>query len=179
MLTDEDIVDSVIDSANEISGQAYVVRYNGKPTLHRQNLYEHHGSVAQLLLLLFKVYDVPEFEQLNALKRALTHDLPEIWLADIPFNTHVDNPHFSEAYDNSEQKILNSKLDKFDYSVSKYSRVWHLVKAADCLDVVLFCKQEFNLGNKSDTVMSMYKQDVELAAKHLRELDSNYARFEK
>jgi 5'-deoxynucleotidase YfbR-like HD superfamily hydrolase len=169
------VVGQIISQANDVSGQKYVVRYNGKPTVTRQNLYEHHASVSQILLLLFEKFDVPEQDQLLSLKRALTHDLPEIETADIPFNTHVNYAGFSEAYDVVEESLLKNRFSKFDFRLEKGTAPWHLVKTADCLDVVLFCQQEIDLGNdKSQCILEMLEQDTKLAAEHIIELGKYY-----
>lgn len=96
-------------TAFRLQDQDFVVRYQGRRTIRQQNIAEHMAHVTQYLVLLFSMWHISESDQLLAMKRACTHDLPETETADVPFTTHRDYPAFSEEYDHVEASIWLSK----------------------------------------------------------------------
>ena len=136
----------------DLLDQDYVRRWNGRHVIKSQNLAEHHAHTAQYLIALFSVFDVPEDVQLEALKRAVVHDLPETELCDIPYPVHVEYPEISEAYDKAEQDVWHCKYPLYESDVKNGSTAWLLVKTADRLDRVNFLYEETLLGNRSDYV---------------------------
>ena len=164
------------DELSEVNCQDSVYRWNGRSTVKIQNLAEHHGHVGQILLLLFKMLEVPEDDQLLALKRGLIHDLPEIVLSDIPYPAHVNYPELSEAYDKAEDSIWETKFSFFedDCKLSKDLPSWKLVKCADTMDRVMFISMEKKLGNTSPWVDETYSEERQRAIKMLTDLKEHY-----
>lgn len=174
MDNEELILDELMEQADKLQEQDFVMRFQGRRMVHQQSIAEHMAHVTQYLLLLFSVYDVPEHDQLLALKRACTHDLPETETSDIPYPTHVMHPAFSEQYDHVEQAIWHDKYPHLDNTLQKGSSPWKLVKVADKMDVLAYIRQEQMLGNTNDYLAEAYKEGWQKTTQLIRELSNEY-----
>ena len=138
--------------------QANTWRWPGRHTIGKQNIAEHHTVVAQLVLLILDEYNVPEEYHVQALRRAITHDLPESLTNDIPYVIKRDFPEFAKAYDLVEEHIEKSFPLPLQNSLEKESIPWLVVKLADSLDVYLFTGLELDLGSANEEMHSIYSQ---------------------
>ena len=159
-----------------LADQDFVVRWQGRHTITKQNLAEHHGHVVQYCLSLFNMFDVPEHDQLLAMKRAAIHDLPETEIADVPYPTHKKFPELSEAYDKVEESVWTNKYKAFRNDVDKGSRIWILVKVADRLDRVAFIKKEQEFGNNCEYFDNALKDEQKEISSLLARLENEYGK---
>lgn len=173
-----DVLVWLVHSMKDINAQDYTFRWNGKRTVKTQNIAEHHAHTAQALLLLFQFYDVPQADQLEALKRAVIHDLPETFLSDIPYPAHVAYPELSEAYDAAEVDVWKTKFAELadDADITKETPVWRLVKCADRLDRYVFAMCEKDLGNSSLWVDQTLREEALAIQNLLKKLLEDYGR---
>lgn len=72
---------SIVSDLRFIAEASRVVRWHTASVIHRETLGEHHGMVAQLLLLVF-----PDCSK-EALAYAVTHDVGELITGDVPSPT--------------------------------------------------------------------------------------------
>lgn len=147
------------DSARSLLySQSNTWRWPGRHTIGKQNIAEHHSIVTQLVLLIIDEYEIPEEYQMKAIRRAITHDLPEAFTNDIPFVIKRDYPDFAQAYDIVEDKIIEAFPQALQNKVPKDSIPWLVVKLADAIDVYLFTGAEIDLGNNNGEILEIYTQ---------------------
>lgn len=161
----------------DLLDQDYVHRWNGRHMIKSQNLAEHHAHTAQYLIALFSIFEVPEDVQLEALKRAVVHDLPETELCDIPYPVHVKYPEISKAYDKAERDVWHDKYPLYRSNVKKGSTAWLLVKIADRLDRINFLYDETQLGNDSDYVIQSLSDERDAVEDLIVELGDRLETF--
>lgn len=155
----------LIEEVNQLSELLYsqktTRRWPGRKTISTQNIAEHHSVVGQLCLLLIDRYNIPEEYHTEILRRAITHDLPEVITNDIPYVVKRDFPDFAEAYDKVENKIKEFLPEYLTTTGDKDTIVWHVVKLADTLDVYLFTSAEVDLGTRNQVILDIHEQSVE------------------
>lgn len=151
-----------------------IIRYNNTPHLVNESIAEHQYFVA---LIVYKLYDKYNFDLYIALKMALFHDIPEIFLSDTPHNTKTMFPKIAAAAKDS-QKIASDMIDPSmtplveDYEHQKTIEA-RIVRIADILSVIQYTKQEVKLGNK---YMSKIYDDTK---KYLNKLYEKIKEYER
>ena len=103
-----------------------------------QDVAAHSWGVAMIIL---KFNPSPS---LNLIKAALYHDCAEKFVGDAPAVAKWNNPALKEAMDDAEAKW--DKTLGTGVSLTEFDRVW--LKAADMLELVLFCDHALMLGNQ-------------------------------
>lgn len=178
---EEDCVKILLNEVEAMNDQDFVHRYSGRASIKDQNLAEHHAHTAQILLILFERFEVPEDVQLKTLKRALVHDLPETELSDIPYPSHVKYGSLSEAYDSAEKSVIEDKYgfiaDCFD--IDKGSDEWKLVKFADRFDRLAFMFRELSLGNKTEYFKNALSEEMHYVRDMYDELRAIFCKDQK
>lgn len=158
----------------QLQHQDYVIRYQGRVTIHQQTIAEHMAHTAQYVMLLCTVFDVPEQDKLLAIQRAVVHDLPETETADVPFTTHRDFVDFARAYDKVETRVWSDKFPELNVYVEKFTNVWYLVKLADKLDVVAYIEREQQLGNNTEYLQNALLEECVDINKIIEKLEECY-----
>ena len=124
-------------------------RYNNTPRIKDESVAEHTAFVALIVLQLHKEYD---FNVERALKMALTHDLGEIYITDIPHNVKRMFPDVHIAIQNAELQIYKNEFPNyFSYFFELFkgkSIEAKIVQYADILSCKQYTKSEVQLGNK-------------------------------
>jgi 5'-deoxynucleotidase YfbR-like HD superfamily hydrolase len=120
---------------------AAVKRYHAVHTLQQQTVGAHSAGVAYFCLL---VVGRPTPQLLLA---ALTHDLAEQYIGDVPGHTKHDIAGVGAALEQAEQRILNQYGCKFD--LTDYER--DVLRFADCAEGFLTCIGERRMGNRDIT----------------------------
>ena len=119
-------------------------RFHTWPTIGHETIAEHSFGVAMIVLALTDYR-----ASANLLKAALYHDLAEQETGDIPANAKWDNPMFSTFLEVMEDSF-NIKW-KLDITLPPQDQI--VLKWADMLQMLLFCKQQRDLGNRNmDTI---------------------------
>lgn len=125
---------------NEVWSTGFTKRWHTVPGLE-QNIAAHSWGVAVIIL---KLNPQPS---LNLIKAALYHDCAEKYTGDVPATTKWLNPLLKESLEEIEQRWerelgINVTLDP-------HEKLW--LKAADMLELVLFCEHAEKLGNQYAT----------------------------
>ena len=144
-------------------------RYNNSLRIKEESVAEHSAFVSLIVLKLSEEYT---FDINAALKMALTHDLSEIYVTDIPHNVKDRFPHVKEAIEIAEK---NTFIKEFP-AISSYflellqgtSTEAKIVQYADVLSCQQYAKSEMKLGNKS--MQRVYDESVERATELEKEL---------
>jgi len=148
------------DRLRRLRRLAAVPRWNGVYTLRQQNTAEHTFQVLVISGWLVEYHVGMEYEgmQRDLLIYAMEHDEGEA--------VYGDHPSPSKA-------ITGKVLKEFDkrkgYAVPPTEDIRNLVKCADCLDALMFCKEEVALGNQSlDYVYTDIAKKLDAAWNHFR-----------
>ncbi|NJR72716.1 MAG: HD domain-containing protein [Scytonema sp. CRU_2_7] len=126
-----------------------LIRYNNTPRLLNESIAEHMYYVA---LIVYKLYEFYTFDLSVALKIALFHDIPEIYLSDMPSNTKKMFPEMKKAVQDNQKKasdLIDPTMTPFieQYETQSSSEA-KIVKLADLLSVIQYTSVEASLGNK-------------------------------
>lgn len=139
--------------------QLRTMRWTGRHMIKTQNIAEHHAIVAQLVIAILEEYNVPEKFHLLSIKRAVTHDMPEVITSDIPYVVKRDYPDFAKAYDKVESDVISDLPPPIkNCEVDKDTIPWLVVKLADSIDVCLFTEMEVDLGSRNKDTIEILEQ---------------------
>lgn len=154
---------------------ASVKRYSTSFTIHKESVAEHGFFVAAIVLQLHSEY---QFNLGKALKIAIAHDLPEIYLNDASHQLKKDFPEIKEAFDICERRVTE-QLPKaaregavlYDENDCVESVIVHLADAIQCTQYAMV---EVGLGNKGYMLQVLWNSEDRV--KYLREALKDYER---
>ena len=116
-----------------------ISRYHTARTLRTQSVGEHSWGVAQLM-----VYLSPNVSA-QALTGALHHDLSELATGDVPAPVKWENAELKDLL-----VAVERKFDKMHGLAQDLTRQeYHLLKWCDMMELVLWCMEEVELGNRT------------------------------
>ena len=129
-----------------------LIRYNNRMKIETESVAEHSYYVT--LFTNFICDKVKDINRTKALQMALIHDIPEIYISDIPYPTRKMFPSIEEESNKAELEIIKEKLsDKyleiFKEFNDKKTRESLVVELADILSVLIYANNEILLGNKT------------------------------
>ena len=126
-----------------------LIRYNNTPRIVNESIAEHMYYVT---LIVYKLYEHYKFDLPVAMKMALFHDIPEIFLSDIPNDTKTMFPEMGELSRKNAEKASNMIDPTMTPFIVEYENQKNteskIVKLADVLSVLQYTQQEAKLGNK-------------------------------
>lgn len=115
-----------------------VERFHTVRTHRRQTIADHSWGVAMVVLMIYP--ECPRY----VLEAALFHDLAESVTGDLPATVKWKNPVLQELLAemehrfNKEHKLTSEFMTAKDHDVLKW---------ADMMELVLFCRTEVEMGN--------------------------------
>lgn len=123
-------------------------RYHTWPVLRQQNVAEHSFHVAMLCAWLCKQHGFEPSQRL--LMAALTHDLAEHQMGDIPSPTKRRLPDYGEttfrkAWGDLEQALRKDAGLEWESGLTQLET--YLLKLADAAEGALYCIRERAMGN--------------------------------
>jgi len=143
-------------------------RYSMKPVILQESVATHSYFVALAVMLLRADY---KFDVDKAIKIALCHDLPEMYISDVNHLVKKQFPNVAKALKDAEYQIAE---DMIPYRLSHYVRDYHddspealAVHYADALQCKQYADNEIQLGNQG-YMTDVYRNSV----KRLYELES-------
>lgn len=116
-----------------------VKRFHTIPTHGEQTIAEHSYHMC---LILTQIADNPSPELFKA---ALYHDLPESVTGDIPAPTKWRYPKLAEELEVAELEFIRRN----NINVELTDREWLALKYADMAELVYYCIDQLNLGNRN------------------------------
>jgi 5'-deoxynucleotidase YfbR-like HD superfamily hydrolase len=122
---------------------AHVKRYHTVPTIGQQTVAEHSFHVAMLCLEIQKINNKECSAEL--LKAALFHDLPEHKTGDVPATAKWGSPGLKTLLDSLEDDVIT----EYGLEVALTIEETLILKYADSLELVMYCIDQMNLGNKN------------------------------
>ena len=131
---------SRITLSDVIRKSCLVKRFSGEEIRgHRMSIAEHHYEVSMLVMsyideLAARGVLLPTCIEINAIRYALVHDIPEIFTSDIPTPIKYSDPEFKHLLTKLEQHIVDAMMPEwiatqFDHGQSTIISI--LVKYAD------------------------------------------------
>ena len=140
----------------------YIIRYSNQVRITNESVAEHSFFVSALLLKLHEEY---MFDLGMALKYAICHDMPEVFVGDIPYNVKTNIPGSKEEIKRYELKMAYDRLPLYVYNSiialeEKETPEVLAVRLADAIQVVQYTSNEIDMGNK-DGIMPKIKLQAE------------------
>ncbi len=118
-----------------------VTRYHTKRTLRQQTVAEHTFGMLLLIKQVAPMY--MGYEGLVAVYEAVMHhDLPELFTGDVPAPIKRANPELGPLLDSIEQDLHPLYQD---YQLNQEQIT--LIKWADRMELVMWCLEEYRMGN--------------------------------
>ena len=143
-------------------------RYSMKPVLLQESVATHSYFVALAVLLLRNDY---KFDVDKAIKIALCHDLPEMYISDVNHMVKKQFPNVAKALKEAEEQIASG----MPFHVSMWVREYNsdtpealAVHYADALQCKQYADNEIQLGNQgymTDVYRNSCKRLYELEQK--------------
>jgi 5'-deoxynucleotidase len=125
-----------------------VRRYHTYRLIHPQTLAEHQWRAAVILMWMFS--GAPS---VGVLEAVLLHDTAEIITGDMPAPVKWENEELGAQMDLLEAEVEEHLgLSYFLHNLSPSDKL--LVQFCDRAELVLFCLQEYDLGNKAMLVVA-------------------------
>lgn len=116
-----------------------VRRFHIHPTIGQETVAEHTYGVAMLVLMLTN-----RKASAALLRAALYHDIPEIETSDVPFTVKASFPIVKCSLEVLEEEFLT----KWDMIIDLNEADKLVLKWADMLQLLFYCKQQRELGNR-------------------------------
>ena len=159
-------MNKLIDFIHQIYILRDLERYNNTMRIKSESVAEHSAFVT---LIVLKLYEEYTFDLQKALIMAITHDVPEVLITDVPHNVKRRFPKVKEAVKNEEVAIFDSifpQYTKLFKDLEEDTTVEaKIVVLADILSCVQYSTSEVKLGNIG--YMSKVLQESEDRAKIL------------
>lgn len=140
----------------QILGLGEIIRYNNRPKIKNENVAEHTFYVATTVLKICRIFNLSEVVKTKALEFAIVHDIPEILIGDVPYDTKVNNPLLREEIEKAELRTLSESMPEYLDSYSKFVKeekeettAYLVTKLADTVSVLQYSNRELDLGNKT------------------------------
>lgn len=128
-------------------------RFHTSDTLTTQTVGEHSFGVAMLVLLI-----LPRCRK-EVLLAALCHDLAEHKVGDMAAPVKRAYPELKEKLQKMEDVLLQQHSLDFEAGLTDAER--HAVKAADCMDGMLYCVRERRMGGDVRGIYNNFVSYVE------------------
>lgn len=139
--------------SDDLYRQHNIIRYNSLDTIKRQNLGEHHATVAQLTIKIIEWlderYKIPERTKYVALAAASIHDMGEVVFNDVNYELKRDYPELSRISNEIEHGYICSLKGYCKvFQEAQENKLAHAIyKLADALDLIMFVNRERKLSN--------------------------------
>lgn len=125
-----------------------VTRYHTQRTIRRQTVAEHSFGVCMLIRQVW-----PDCSR-NLLFAAMHHDLPELMTGDIPAPVKRAHPQMDTYLEEFEASLHPLFYDTVFMDAEELA----LLKWADTMELVLWCLEEFRMGNKQTNICDMVRR---------------------
>lgn len=160
----------IVDDYN-VYKMSNIIRYSQQNKIKNESVAEHSYFVMWFVNRLCTKYELSDTIRLLALESALLHDVPEVITNDITYDVKQMIPEVSALLQPYEEEVI------LEHSLKAHTTLFNpesyeervakkLVKHADILSVVQYCRNEETLGNKSFTEL---RKASELRARHSKE----------
>lgn len=122
-----------------------VKRYHVKRTLRQQSVAEHTFGMMMLLKQVLEGPGAIAVDWCNLYGAVLHHDLPELFTGDIPAPIKRAHPQLGPLLESIESEL--APLHRTDHEAQLSATELSLIKWADRIELVLWCLEEYRMGN--------------------------------
>lgn len=159
--------EKITNHIHKIYGLRDLTRYNNSMHIKDESVAEHLAFVTLIVLELNNFYN---FDLQRAMVMAITHDLSEIYVTDVPHNVKRAFPKIGQEIKEAEYKVFREKFGDFIYShfaelegqETVEAKIVHL---ADVLSCIQYATSEIKLGNEG--YMKVVLQESEERAEYM------------
>ncbi len=145
-----------------------VQRLSGTTKLRSYNLAEHSYFVTLLFQDFAKLEGIDY--NIDVLEAVLKHDFLEVLTADLPYHVKNHSEETQKAWATIENAVAEAKRDEFASPLMSDSEIrsilneeqFILMKACDILELLLFCLEEWTLGNKTKALRVVLNNCVKI-----------------
>ncbi len=137
-----------------------IQRLAGVTKLRSYNLAEHSFFVTILFEEFAEIEDV-DYDK-NTLYYILRHDFMETLTTDLPYQVKNFNRFTKAAWKTIEEEIFKGREPEFNHIVTDENLAFNLnqqqfklMKACDILELLIFCTEEYKLGNKDQSLLKV------------------------
>jgi len=139
---------NILEKLNELYSLKHIIRYNNIPRIKDESVAEHSFFVALLTAELNKTYN---FNLERALLIAVTHDIFEIYVSDIPRNVKNKFKKLDKIMAWVENAVATEKFPEYKQLIDEFNKQKTvealIVKLADNLSVLQYVNTEISLGS--------------------------------
>lgn len=133
-----------------------IIRYSQQNKIKNETVAEHSYYVSWFVNRLCTKYSLSDKIRLMALEAALLHDIPEVITNDITYDVKRMIPEVPALLQPYEEQVIKEHSYRaykvlFNPETNDEIIAKKLVKHADILSVLQYCKNEEALGNKNFT----------------------------
>lgn len=162
-----------------ILGLGEIIRYNNRPKIKHENVAEHSFYVITNVLKIVKMFNLSDEVKYKALEFATVHDIPELMVGDIPYDTKVNNPDLREACEQAEVIALEQNMPeyldpykKFLEEEKKETIPYLVTKLADTVSVLQYSNRELSLGNQTPQMRDINEGAQERVFRLIQKLEN-------
>ena len=146
-------------------------RYNHKRTISTESVASHSYYVALYTQMICNALELEDSVKAKALTHAIYHDIGEIYLSDIPYDTKEKFPFMKKMLSGIEEDIIKEHFPQYsklwkeveDRKTTESLLIYNIIKLSDILSVIQYTSREFSLGNtvlehvRTEAVNGRYK----------------------
>ena len=135
------------DYIDQIYPLSYIIRYSNIPRIKDESVAEHSFYVAAIVQ---KLYDKYEFNLGSALNMAISHDMIEVYVNDIPHlikQRHPDLTKLLKDIEKRESENFPSCVEEGIRRLQSESYETLIVQMADAIQCNQYASNEISLGN--------------------------------
>lgn len=127
-----------------------MIRYNNSNRICDESVAEHSFFVAFFSLRLAQKLNLSKKKTLKVVVRALMHDVPELFISDVPHNVKELSDTIKSELLRLEKDMMNELFPEYYDIVYEEGTIESLiVDLADAYSVKQYCLNEIELGNCS------------------------------
>ena len=137
------------DYIDQIYPLSYIVRYSNIPRIKDESVAEHSFYVAAIIQ---KLYDKYDFDLGRALNMAISHDMIEVYVNDIPHLIKQRHPDLTALLKDIETREAENFPSCVEHGIRELqfkSFETTIVQMADAIQCNQYASNEISLGNSS------------------------------
>ena len=161
-----------------ILGLGEIVRYNNRAKIKNENVAEHSYYVAATVLKICQIFNIDDDIKYKALEFSVVHDMGEIFLGDIPYDTKLNNPSLSGVLEKAEILSLEKNMPEYAELFKEFIKeekeettAYLVAKLADTVSVLQYSNRERSLGNNTDSMIHINEESKVRIQKLIDKLD--------
>lgn len=140
-------------------------RYNHKRTITSESVASHSYYVSLYTQMICSALKLPAEISVKAMSHAIYHDIGEIYMSDIPYDTKEKFPFIKKMLSGIEEEVIKEHFPDYyhlwkeveDRKTNESLLVYNIIKLADILSVIQYTSREYSLGN---TILDQVREEA-------------------